>query len=96
MKEICAEKGANGKNLKDRISALREKVVIPEELFEALDELRLLGNDAAHIEARAYDRVSDEELQVAIEFTKELLKAVYQYAGLLSKLRGLKKGRQES
>ena len=56
-----------------------------------MDELRLLGNDAAHIEAKSYDKVSLEEVEVAIEFSKELLKALYQYSGLLSRLRALKK-----
>ena len=78
-------------NPKKRIADLRGKIVIPEELFEAMDELRLLGNDAAHIEAKSYDNISEQELSVAIEFTKELLKGIYQYSTLLTKLRNLKK-----
>ena len=55
-----------------------------------MDELRLLGNDAAHIEAKTYGDISEVELGVAIEFTKELLKGIYQYSSLLAKLRNLK------
>ena len=91
LEEVCLNKGATGGNLKQRIADLKGKIVIPNEMFEAMEELRLLGNDAAHIEARSYDKISNEELGVAIEFTKELLKALYQYSDLLEKLRGLKK-----
>jgi len=91
LEEICFEKGATGSNLKKRIENLKDKIVVPAELFEAMDELRLLGNDAAHIEARSYDNVSEEEISVAIEFTKEFLKGIYQYSSLLTKLRNLKK-----
>lgn len=95
LEEICADKGAEGRNLKDKISSLRSKITVPEELLAAMDELRLLGNDAAHLEAQSYERVSSEEVEVAIEFAKELLKALYQYAGLLERLRSLKKLPQE-
>lgn len=91
LEEVCSDKGATGKDLKIRISDLRGKIVIPDELFDAMDELRLLGNDAAHIEAKSYDKISIEEIEVAIEFAKEFLKALYQYTGLLSRLRSLKK-----
>lgn len=91
LEEVCEDKGASGRDLKARIADLKGKVVVPNELFDAMDELRLLGNDAAHIEAKSYDKVSSEEIEVAIEFAKELLKALYQYTGLLTKLRALKK-----
>ena len=55
-----------------------------------MDELRILGNDAAHIEAKDYESVSKEEATIAIEVTKEILKSLYQYTSLLGKLRSLK------
>lgn len=91
LEELCEDKGAAGANLKDRIASLRSSIVIPSELFTALDDLRLLGNDAAHIEAKTYDSIGQAEIEVAIELTKEILKAVYQLDGLLSRLRALKK-----
>lgn len=91
LEEICIDRGATGDNLKKRIQALSSRIVIPKELFEGMDELRLLGNDAAHFESRIFDKISKEEVEVGIEFTKEILKAVYQYAHLLNKLRSLKK-----
>lgn len=67
---------------------------MPPELLAAADELRLLGNDAAHIEAKAYDAIGPEESELAIELAKELLKAVYQYSSLVSRLQALKKPAQ--
>jgi hypothetical protein len=77
--------------LKERIKQLGTKVILPQELLEGLDDLRLLGNDAAHIESQEYDKVGQEEVEVGIELAKEVLKAVYQYSALLSRLRALKK-----
>jgi hypothetical protein len=91
LEEICDERAAKGKNLRERIKDLRSKVILPPELFEAMHELRLLGNDAAHIEAKTFEEIGKDELEAAILFTKEILKGVYQYKGLLSKLQALKK-----
>lgn len=91
LEELCEEKGAIGSNLKERISSLQSSVVLPKELFVALDDLRLLGNDAAHIEAKTYDSIGQPEVDIGIELTKEVLKAVYQLDDLLARLRALKK-----
>ena len=45
--------------ISERITALGTKVVLPTELLQGLDDLRLLGNDAAHIENRDYDQVGN-------------------------------------
>lgn len=78
LEEICEDKSAQGKNLKARLADLESKIVLPKELLDAMDELRLLGNDAAHIEAKQFDAVSNAELEVAIEVTKEIMKGLYQ------------------
>ena len=70
LEEFCAVREATGDNLKERIAAVGTKVVIPQELLQALDDLRLLGNDATHIESKVYDRIGREEVEVGIEFTK--------------------------
>ena len=88
---LCSTQNAGGGNLKEKIKALGSKTMLPPDLFSGLDDLRLLGNDAAHIESKVYAKVSHEEVEVAIEFTKEVLKGIYQYGGLLARLRGLKK-----
>jgi hypothetical protein len=88
---LCKDRGATGSNLKQRVQQLGTKVILPNELLEGLDDLRLLGNDAAHIESEHYDKVSSEEVELAIDITKEVLKAVYQYTALLSRLKALRK-----
>jgi hypothetical protein len=66
-------------------------VLLPQELLDGLDDLRLLGNDAAHIESQEFNNIGKEEVEIGIEFAKEVLKAVYQYADLLARLRSLKR-----
>jgi hypothetical protein len=92
LEELCQDRGAEGGTLKDRIEALKDKLTIPRDLLDAMDELRLLGNDAAHLEKRVFAEIGAQELQVAIDFTKELLRATYQYASVVSRLRGLRSG----
>ena len=92
LEELCEDKKAFGPNLKARVAALSAVAIIPTELLNAADELRILGNDAAHIEAKDYDKIGEEEAELAIELAKELLKAVYQYSSLLTRLTALKKG----
>lgn len=91
LEELCIDRGALGANLKQRIASLREKVVLPQELLDGTDDLRLLGNDAAHIESQTFSQIGEEEVEISIEFTKEVLKAVFQYSALLTRLRNLKK-----
>jgi len=91
LEEICSHESSSGKNLKDRLKELGGKITIPKELIEGMDELRLLGNDAAHIEANTFEEIGKDEIEISIEFTKEILKATYQYEDLLAKLRSLKK-----
>ena len=91
LEELCRDRGAMGNNLKDRIKQLGAKVILPQELLDSLDDLRLLGNDAAHIESQHYDKIGQEEIEISIEVTKEVLKAVYQYNSLMKKLKMFKK-----
>ncbi len=88
---LCSDRGATGVNLMERIASLGNKVLIPKELIDRMSELRLLGRDAAHLEAQVFDEVGKEEVEVSMEFAKEIMKAVYQYSNLLEKLDSLKK-----
>lgn len=90
LEEICIDRGATGRDLFKKLEDLGGKILIPKELIEGMNELRLLGNDAAHIEAQTFSEIGKEEIEVSLEFTKEILKAVYQYENLLSRLKGLK------
>jgi hypothetical protein len=91
LEEICADRQAQGSNLKERLKNLGSKIVVPRELLEAADELRLLGNDAAHLEAQVYDDVGKAEVEAGMDLCKEILKAVYQLSSLVERLRKLKK-----
>lgn len=90
LEEICIERGAKGGGLHKKLQELGGKILIPQELLIGMNELRLLGNDAAHIEAQTFDEIGKEEIEVSLEFAKEILKAVYQYDNLLQKLKKLK------
>jgi len=91
LEELCRERGAKGKDLKERIKALGGKIILPAELLAAMDDLRLLGNDAAHVESQEFNNIGKNEVEIGIEIAKEVLKAVYQYSSLIDKLRALKK-----
>jgi hypothetical protein len=96
LEEVCKDQEAKGENLKERLEALRETVVLPKELLDGLDDLRLLGNDAAHVEARVYDTIGKQEVDVSLELTKEMLKGLYQMSALVERLKGLKGVQAES
>jgi hypothetical protein len=90
LEEICDDRNAKGKNLKQRISSLGQNVILPPALLSGLDNLRLLGNDAAHIEAKTFAEVGQVEIELAIEVTKEVLKSVYQMDSIVKRLEQLK------
>lgn len=90
LEEICDDKDAKGSNLKQRIESLSELVILPPPLLKGLDNLRLMGNDAAHVEARDYKSIGKNEVELAIDVTKEVLKSVYQYENLVERLFQLK------
>ena len=91
LEQLCKDKGAEGRNLKERIQALIETITMPKELKEGMDVLRVLGNNAAHVELTDFDEISKNELEISIDFTKEILKSVYQFDKLLIALKSLKK-----
>lgn len=90
LEEICMDKEATGYTLKEKLKNLSKIILIPSELISGMEILRLLGNDAAHTEVKDFPQISQRELEVAITFTKEILKAVYQYSALLKELESLK------
>lgn len=90
LEEICDESGAEGKDLHRRLESLKDKVTLPTAFFDAMAELKLLGNDAAHVQAKNYDNIDKEEAEDAIELAKEVLKALYQLQGLVYRLQARK------
>lgn len=96
LEEVCSDKKAEGETLKERLDILKETVVLPKELLDGLDELRVLGNDAAHVKARVYDTIGKREVDLSLELTKEMLKGLYQMSALVERLKRLKKAHAEA
>jgi Domain of unknown function (DUF4145) len=90
LEEICADRGAQGNSLRARLESLQGKLLLPKEMFDALHDLRLLGNDAAHVELSDFDAIDAAKTEAAIDIGKEILKAAYQYKTLMGKLDALK------
>ena len=91
LEELCDDRGASGRDLKARLDDLRGRVPVPEELVTGLHELRLLGNDAAHLELKDFDGIDQSAVALAIDVVKEVLKRVYQSKILIERLRAFKK-----
>lgn len=91
LEELCDDKGATGDNLRARLGDLGQRIGIPNDLLATADDLSMLDDEAAQVDAKVFDGVSKEEADIAIELAKELLKATYQYAGLKERLQNLKK-----
>ncbi|MDE2385484.1 MAG: DUF4145 domain-containing protein, partial [Alphaproteobacteria bacterium] len=47
LEQICALNDADGANLHQKLAALKKKIVLPEDFFDAMMELKIVGNDAA-------------------------------------------------
>ena len=88
---VCEERNAKGDKLFDRLKSLKSEVTLPEQLFKAMENLRVLGNDAAHVELKHFDKITKDELDVAIDLTKEILKSIYQLDSIVERLEALKK-----
>lgn len=90
LEAVCEDRHAQGDSLYKRIEALGQQVVLPEKMLGALHNLRLLGNDAAHVEAQTYAEVGREEVETALDVTKLILAATYQTSSALDRLEALK------
>lgn len=76
LETLCKGKGASGRNLAAMLKDLQTKGVIAAQLFEWADELRLVGNDAAH---NVEEFVSKEDARDGIEFTRAIIEYVYTF-----------------
>ncbi|MGI9382639.1 MAG: DUF4145 domain-containing protein [Methyloligellaceae bacterium] len=86
LEELCEERGVQGKSLQGRLKALETQVTLPKDLLDAVATMKLLSQNAAYVRAKDYNTVGKEEVELAIELTKDLLRNVYQYVGLVAKL----------
>ncbi|MFF0257900.1 DUF4145 domain-containing protein [Streptomyces microflavus] len=72
VEQIVKERGASGKNLRDRIASLQD-LGASQEIVDAFHEARFVGNDAAH-DALAY---SAEEIADIAELIHEAVLVLY-------------------
>jgi hypothetical protein len=91
LEAVCQDQGVRGDgSLFDRIEVLGKEVVLPTAMITGLHNLRLLGNDAAHVDARDYLEVGEAEVEAALDVTKLILSATYQSAKTLQALDALR------
>lgn len=93
LEELCAEQNVSGRTLEAGLDALRGKVPVADRMIEGLHDLRLLGNDAAHVTSKDFDQVGQPEATLAIDITKQLLRDIYQHDALIKQLDARKKPR---
>lgn len=74
LEGVSADHGATGSNLEKKLASLKEKGVIEGRLFEWANELRLVGNDAAHDVAV---QVMPQDARDTLDFTQAVLQYVY-------------------
>jgi hypothetical protein len=93
LEALCQERGIRDEgSLFHRIQALGRQVILPAEMIDGMHNLRLLGNDAAHVEAREYLAVGGPEVEAALAVTKLILSATYQSSATLRALESLRAG----
>jgi len=95
LEMICEDRNATGGTLVERLKNLQSQLVLPPALFKAMDNLRILGNDAAHVKLKDFDKIGKDELEVAIDLTKEILKGIYQMDSIVGRLERLKKAKEQ-
>ena len=71
LEALCLERNGNlGRNLKQKLKLLFESGQIDQKLFEWADQLRLIGNDAAH---DLDVRIEQDDAKDAFEFLEAIL-----------------------
>jgi hypothetical protein len=76
LEGVCHDHGTAGRTLVDRLSDLKNKGIIEGRLYEWSDELRLVGNEAAH---DVKVEVSTQDAVDALAFTRAVLEYVYTF-----------------
>ncbi len=84
LEMICKEKGASGKDLKDKIADLIEKKLLPEMMANACRIVRQSGNDAAHADDIIF---SEREVEEIIEYVSTVINYLYSMPVRIAKLK---------
>jgi hypothetical protein len=76
LEGICSAHGAKSRSLAGELKELKDKGVIENRLFEWAEELRTMGNEAAH---GVEFVVSREDAEDTLQFTEALIEYVFTY-----------------
>lgn len=71
---LCQEKKAEGKDVYNRLEDLKNKGILPKELWEWGNQLRIFGKKGAHPE---FEELEDSDAEAAVKFLRDLLKYSY-------------------
>jgi DNA-directed RNA polymerase subunit RPC12/RpoP len=74
MHSLCADKGAQGKDLYEQLKYLKDNNLITPDLWEWAEELRIVGRSGAHPE---WEEVSKEDAEYALRFLREIIRYIY-------------------
>jgi len=86
LQAAVRERGGKGKDLKEEIESL---TTLSAQLKAHAHEVRFTGNDAAHA-----DEVSEDEVDDLLEFTEEVLRALYVLPSKLEAAQSRRKSKQ--
>ncbi|MCP3957593.1 MAG: DUF4145 domain-containing protein [bacterium] len=92
VEAVCHELGAQRGNLNSRLRELRERQLIDQRLIEWADELRLLGNDAAHDLTVTIEKVDAAD---ALGFVEALVTYAFELNARFDEFRSRQKERRQ-
>jgi hypothetical protein len=76
LEGVCDDHKITGRTLQQRLAVLRDQGAIEGRLYEWADELRLVGNEAAH---DVKVQVTPDDARDTFEFTRALLEYAYTF-----------------
>jgi len=90
LENICLLNNSKGKNLHERIKSLKDKLTLSTTLYNAMFELKYLGNDAAHFESKHFEKINQKEAELGLTILSEILRSIYEHEDLINSFKALK------
>jgi hypothetical protein len=87
---LCNLQGANGHTLHAKLANLRDVGKLPDNIWGVMDQLRIVGNDAAHWQERDF-QVDRETVEAAFDATMLLMAVFYEATAILERLARLRR-----
>lgn len=92
LEGVCESEGVKEGTLYASLEAMRDTGIIEDRLYEWADELRLVGNEAAH---DVHVTVGQEDAKDAIQFTHAILEYLYTFRKAFQQFRERRRKAQE-